>query len=76
MDGWTICEIKVGKSHDIICIAWELTLSFPLCYSKEQRRKGGFVGPGSICPLPLLSGDLVGAGEGGEAESAGCLYSF
>ena len=50
--------------------------TFPLCYSKERRRKVISLVPARFARFPLLSGDLVGAGEGGEAESAGCLYSF
>jgi len=43
------------------------------CYSKELRRRPISVPPVSIRRFPLLSGALVGAGEGEEAQSAGGL---
>ena len=51
---------------------------FPLspCYSKEQRRQAIPLLPASIRCFPLLSDALAGAGEGGEAQSAGELFSF
>jgi hypothetical protein len=48
--------------------------SFPLfspCYSTKRARKGDFSVPASIHRFLLLSGVLVGVGEGGERIDQG-----
>ena len=64
-----ICQLARESVHNSL-----VSQLFPLLQERAAAA-GDFSAPAPIRHFPLLSGGFVGAGEGGEAQSAGGLYS-
>jgi len=65
---------KGKKPSTFKCFSTSNCHLFPLLQERAAAA-GDFSAPAPIRRFPLLSGVLVGAGEGGGAQSAGGLYS-